>query len=169
MKNLNRWFNSFLVLNLFLTACAGSQIGATTKPTSPTQTVKAYVQFARDGKIEEFKKLTTRDDVNAKAGSASADAPAKATDSVMVGEDPKVGRDARLTWVNEEFPKTILDGKLSVTSVRKETIDGDTAKVEAVIESADRPNVLGWVFLLSKGADGKWKIYDITTPGGVKE
>jgi len=155
-----------------LTSCSTSaQSEAVGKvENAPSDVVRDYVNKAGSGKFDELAGL-----ISPNPGGNTAKPKEESRPSTAVGNggskftiapDPTAVKDAYMSWLQRDFPKSIMEQKLIIKEIKNDSVEGDQARVHVLFRNDQKTDLLGWVFVMTK-IDGKWLIKDITTPGDI--
>src|SRR5688572_19257775 len=159
----------------FLT-CSDPNLRVDPSAETPSDVVRRYVSVAHAGEFDKVQPLvnsshtrkpTNRMSTNTITETKKVESNSEITLGVTVVPDEEVLANATSEWVID-FAKSIHDEKLSIKSIRSESVKDTEGRVEIVLGNNRKIHTLGWVFLLRK-VDGQWRIYNITTPGELLE
>lgn len=156
-----------LVVSLLFAACSNGNsaeaVPTFAKKQTPSEVVRSYVRIASSGRLEDLGSITT--ELPKSDTKSWPNANSNPDSKAVIAPSEDVANQATLDWIRRDFPKSIREDGFVLKSILNETVEDDEAKVETAI---GKPNagVMGWVFLL-RFRDGKWFIYDITTPAGM--
>jgi hypothetical protein len=155
-----------IITCLFVVVCssAKSTEGTRLDPTTeaPSDVVRKYVSITMSGKLDGLSFLTTE---LPSQGDHTNQVNSTQERSIVM-PDERVGNQAILDWVREDFPRSINENRFVLKSISNEVVKNDRASVQISLTIQPNSGPVDWVFLLRK-VNGKWKIYDITTPAGA--
>jgi hypothetical protein len=179
MKNLKYLVVGSLLLALAMIATASSISLSREQQSSEHQKLKEeeqaaleivqkYFSLSSEGNFEGVSQFTIPVPKSAQKEQPSPSPEEKKEDvppGTAVVTRAGSGYKLQLSWVREEFPRSVYEQKDRIVKLDGIVVSDQFAKVSVNLGNDQVHSLLPWVFMLARSEDGKsWKIYDIKTP-----